>query len=159
MKIYIVKAPQGEYEDYREPIVRVFADKGKAEEYIKIENAKLPLEQADKCEECLWKWKMAFEHNDEKPKCFNPDKYKTCQNYFKYSGISPLFMEEYEVDNTQSLKQQERTEVVDEIKEKFNDTIKHHFCPNPSSVDFITLCISEVEEFLDQVKGESNAKD
>lgn len=53
---------------------------------------------------------------------------------------------------TQSLKQQVREEVVEEIKEKFNDTIKHHFCPNPSSVDFITLCISEVEEFLDQVK-------
>ena len=49
---------------------------------------------------------------------------------------------------------QVREEVVEEIKEKFNDTIKHHFCPNPSSVDFITLCISEVEEFLDQVKGE-----
>lgn len=50
---------------------------------------------------------------------------------------------------------QVREEVVEEIKEKFNDTIKHHFCPNPSSVDFITLCISEVEEFLDQVKGET----
>ena len=50
---------------------------------------------------------------------------------------------------------QVREEVVEEIKEKFNDTIKHHFCPNPSSVDFITLCISEVEEFLDQVKGEN----
>ena len=49
-----------------------------------------------------------------------------------------------------------REEVVDEIREKFNDTIKHHFCPNPSSVDFITLCISEVEEFLDQVKGEKD---
>ena len=49
---------------------------------------------------------------------------------------------------------QVREAVVEEIKEKFNDTIKHHFCPNPSSVDFITLCISEVEEFLDQVKGE-----
>ena len=56
--------------------------------------------------------------------------------------------------STQSIKQQVREEVVDEIKEKFNDTLKHHFCPNPSSVDFITLCISEVEEFLDQVKGE-----
>ena len=98
MKVYVVKAPQGEYEDYCEPIIKVFADKGKAEGYIKIENAKLPLEQADKCEECLWKWKMAFEHNDEKPKCFNPDKYGTCQNYFKYSGIYPLFMEEYEVE-------------------------------------------------------------
>ena len=57
--------------------------------------------------------------------------------------------------STQFLKQQVREEVVDEIKEKFNDTIKHYFCPNPSSVDFITLCISEVEEFLDQVKGET----
>lgn len=54
---------------------------------------------------------------------------------------------------TQSIKQQVREEVVEEIKEKFNDTLKHHFCPNPSSVDFITLCISEVEEFLEQVKG------
>lgn len=54
---------------------------------------------------------------------------------------------------------QVREEVVEEIKEKFNDTIKHHFCPNPSSVDFITLCISEVEEFLDQVKGKNNVKD
>lgn len=56
----------------------------------------------------------------------------------------------------ESLKQQVREEVVEEIREKFNDTIKHHFCPNPSSVDFITLCISEVKEFLDQVKGENN---
>lgn len=31
MKIYIVKKPQGYYEDYREPIVKMFADKGKAE--------------------------------------------------------------------------------------------------------------------------------
>lgn len=99
MKIYIVKAPQGEYESYQEPIVKMFANKEKAEEYIKIENTK------------------------------------------------------------KSLKQQVREAVVEEIKEKFNDTIKHHFCPNPSSVDFITLCISEVEEFLDQVKGESNVKD
>ena len=51
---------------------------------------------------------------------------------------------------------QVREEVVEKIKEKFNDTLKHHFCPNPSSVDFITLCISEVEEFLEQVKGENN---
>lgn len=98
MKVYVVKAPQGEYESYQEPIVKVFLDKKKAELYVKEENSKLPLEQADKCEECLWKWKMAFKHNDEKPKCFNPDKYETCQNYFKYSGISPLFMEEYEVE-------------------------------------------------------------
>lgn len=60
------------------------------------------------------------------------------------------------LEATQSLKQQVKEEVVEEIKEKFNDTIKHHFCQNPSSVDFITLCISEVEEFLDQVKGENN---
>ena len=30
MKVYVVKAPQGEYEDYQEPIVKVFLDKKKA---------------------------------------------------------------------------------------------------------------------------------
>ena len=98
MKVYVVKAPQGEYEDYQESIVKVFIDKSKAELYIKEENAKLPLEQAKKCKDCLWKWKMAFEYNDEKPKCFNPDKYENCQNYFKYNDVQPLFMEEYEVE-------------------------------------------------------------
>ena len=36
MKVYVVKAPQGEYEDYREPIVKVFADKTKAELEAKL---------------------------------------------------------------------------------------------------------------------------
>ena len=40
MKVSIVKAQYGEYEDYSEPIVKVFADQGKAEEYVKLENAK-----------------------------------------------------------------------------------------------------------------------
>ena len=56
MKVYVVKAPQGEYESYQELIVKVFIDKSNAELYVKEENAKLPLEQAKKCEECLWKW-------------------------------------------------------------------------------------------------------
>lgn len=43
MKVYVVKAPQGEYEDYQEPIVKVFIDKSKAELYVKEENSKLPL--------------------------------------------------------------------------------------------------------------------
>ena len=46
MKVYVVKAPQGEYESYQEPIVKVFIDKSKAELYVKEENSKLPLEQA-----------------------------------------------------------------------------------------------------------------
>ena len=53
---------------------------------------------------------------------------------------------------------QVRKEVVEEIREKFNTEVRHHFCPNPSSVDFITLSISEVEEFLDQVKGANNGR-
>lgn len=59
------------------------------------------------------------------------------------------------LETTQSLKQQVRAEVVEEIKEKFNTEVRSHFCPIPSCVDFITLCISEVEEFLDKVKGET----
>ena len=34
VNVYIVKAPHGEYEDYREPIVKVFANKGKAEQKL-----------------------------------------------------------------------------------------------------------------------------
>lgn len=49
MKVYVVKAPKGEYEDYQEPIVKVFIDKKKAKQYVKDENAKLPLKQADMC--------------------------------------------------------------------------------------------------------------
>lgn len=147
MKVYIVKAPQGEYEDYCEPIVKVFANKGKAEEYIKIENAKLPLEQAAKCAECLW-----ARENDEKPKCFNPNKYKTCKNYFKYRGIYPLFMEEYELDITQSLKQQVREEVVEEIiaqLSKIEDTLIN--CGNGK--EDALACFLKI---LRNVKGESN---
>ena len=71
MKIYIVKAPQGEYEDYCEPIVKVFADKEKAEEYVKIENAKLPLEQAEMYEHCFFKWNNAGQKGKTKPSCYN----------------------------------------------------------------------------------------
>lgn len=82
---------------------------------------------------------------------------KTCVlgNFYKFQEIDDE-IDTCPLQTTQFLKQQVREEVVDEIKEKFNDTIKNHFCPNPSSVDFITLCISEVEEFLDKVKGENN---
>ena len=63
------------------------------------------------------------------------------------------------VESLSEYTKQVRAEVVEEIKEKFNTEVRSHFCPNPSCVDFITLCISEVEEFLEQVKGESNVKD
>lgn len=93
MKVYIVKAPQGEYEDYCEPIVKVFADKAKAEEYVKVENDKLPLEQAKRCREYCWTKVCSKEQT-----CFNPDEYDNCKNYMKYCDIIPLFMEEYEVE-------------------------------------------------------------
>lgn len=59
MKVFIVKAPCGEYEDYQEPIVKVFLDKAKAKKYVAEENAKLPLEQSNKCVECYFKWSCA----------------------------------------------------------------------------------------------------
>ena len=99
MKVYVVKSPQGEYEDYQEPIVKVFLDKKKAKQYVKDENAKLPLEQAKKCEDCQWKWKMCFTRTQKVPICYKPDKYETCENYFKYHDIQKLFMEEYEVED------------------------------------------------------------
>lgn len=96
MKIYIVKAPQGEYESYQEPIVKVFLDKKKATQYVKDENAKLPLEQAKKCEDCYFKWENPAQKWKIRPSCFNG--YKHCENFLKYHDIQELFMEEYEVE-------------------------------------------------------------
>ena len=58
-----------------------------------------PLEQAKKCEDCQWKWKMCFIRTQTEPICYKPDKYETCENYFKYHDIQELFMEEYEVED------------------------------------------------------------
>lgn len=98
MKIYIVKAPQGEYEDYQEPIVKVFLDKKKAQQYVKDENNKLPLEQANKCKECYFMWDNLTQEGKLRPSCFNGDKYNNCQDYFKYYDIQKLFVEEYDVE-------------------------------------------------------------
>lgn len=97
-KVYIIKAPQGEYDSYQEPIVKVFLDEKKAKKYVKEENAKLPLEQAKKCNECHYKWEMSFKSNQPIPKCIQKDKYNMCENYFKYHDIQALFIEEHEVE-------------------------------------------------------------
>ena len=96
MKVYIVKAPQGEYESYQEPIVKVFLDKKKAKQYVKDENAKLPLKQANMCQYCYFKWENPAQKGKIRPSCFNGDDY--CQGYFKYHDVQKLFMEEYEVE-------------------------------------------------------------
>ena len=96
MKVYVVKAPQGEYEDYQEPIDKIFLDKKKAQQYVKEENSKLPLEQAKKCQNCYFKWKNPAQKGKIRPSCFNGDEY--CENYFKYHDFQKLFFEEYEVE-------------------------------------------------------------
>ena len=98
MKVYVVKAPQGEYESYQEPIDKIFLDKKKAQQYVKEENAKLPLEQAEMCKHCLFKWDNAGQKGKTKPSCYNGDKYNMCLEYFKYCDVQELFMEEYEVE-------------------------------------------------------------
>ena len=98
MKIYIVKAPQGEYESYEEPIVKVFLDKKKAKQYVKDENAKLPLKQANMCQDCYFKWENPAQKGKIRPSCYNGDKYNMCLEYFKYHDAHKLFMEEYEVE-------------------------------------------------------------
>lgn len=98
MKVYVVKAPQGEYESYREPIDKIFLDKKKAQQYVKEENAKLPLKQAEMCEHCFFKWDNAGQKCKTRPNCYNGDKYNMCLEYFKYRDVQELFMEEYEVE-------------------------------------------------------------
>ena len=98
MKVYVVKAPQGDYEDYQEPIVKVFLDKKKAKQYIKDENAKLPLKQAKMCSECEYKWETTFKPTQSMPKCLKRDKYNMCENYINYRDVYELIMEEHEVE-------------------------------------------------------------
>ena len=98
MKVYIVKAPQGEYEDYQEPIDKIFLDKKKAQQYVKEENAKLRLEQAEMCKHCILKWGDEGQKGKTKPSCYNGDKYNMCLEYVKYRDVQELFMEEYEVE-------------------------------------------------------------
>ena len=98
MKIYIVKHPQGCCEDYQEPIVKVFLDKKKAKQYIKDENAKLPLEQAKKCQECYFMWENPAQKGKIRPTCFNGDRFNNCLDYFKYHDVQKLILEEYEVE-------------------------------------------------------------
>lgn len=98
MKVFIVKAPCGMYEDYQEPIVKVFLDKAKAKKYVEEENAKLPLEQARKCTECYFKWNCIGQKGKTAPNCFDGDKYGYCKNYSKYRDVQELFIEEHEVE-------------------------------------------------------------
>ena len=98
MKVYVVKAPQGDYNSYKEPIDKIFIDKKKAQQYVKEENAKLPLKQAEMCEHCLFKWDNASQKGETIPSCYNGDKYNMCLEYFKYCDVQELFMEEYEVE-------------------------------------------------------------
>ena len=98
MKVFIVKAPCGEYESYQEPIVKVFLDKKKAKKYVAEENAKLPLEQAEKCAECYFKWSCIGQKGKTAPACFVYSEYGFCKNYNKYRDVQELFMEEYEVE-------------------------------------------------------------
>lgn len=99
MKVYIVKAPCGEYDSYKEPIVKVFLDKKKALKYVKEENAKLPLQQAKKCLMCAWKWGCSAREQQPQPECYKPLDYGCCENYNKYCDVQKLFKEEYEVED------------------------------------------------------------
>ena len=113
-KVYVVKKPSGEDESYQEPIVKVFLDKKKAKEYVKEENAKLPLEQAKKCDECYFMWECAGQKGKERPSCFKGDKYNNCENYFKYHDIQELFIEEHSIDDIKT----HDKEILEEQREK-----------------------------------------
>lgn len=98
MFVYIVKRPQGIDEDYREEIEKVFLDKEKAEKYVEEENAKLPLEQRDKCSFCSWRYSIGGEHKLPKPDCLEEYKYGACMGLVKCQDVYPLAVDEYEVE-------------------------------------------------------------
>lgn len=142
-KVYVVKHPQGAYEDYQEPIVKVFFDEKEAKLYVKEENAKLPLEQAKKCDECYFKWTCVGQKGKKIPSCFNGNKYNYCENYFKYHDIQELFIEEHEIDD---IKTHDR-ELVKEVCEKIRENIEAR---NINELDII----NRLAVFLDEIEKE-----
>lgn len=56
MKVYVVKAPYGEYEDYCEPIIGIFTDEAKADEVIAKRNAAIAENdrKREHCEKCAY---------------------------------------------------------------------------------------------------------
>ena len=122
-KVYVVKHPQGAYEDYQEPIVKVFFNEKEAKLYVKEENAKLPLEQAKKCDECYFKWTCVGQKGKKIPSCFNGDKYNCCENYFKYSDIQELFIEKHEIDDIKD-HDREKDKRIKELEQDLEFTTK-----------------------------------
>lgn len=145
-KVYVVKAPQGDYEDYQEPIVKVFLDKKKAKAYIKEENAKLPLEQAKKCNMCCYKWECVGQKGKETPSCFKGDKYNYCENYFKYHDTQELFIEEHEIED---IKTHDR-EVVKEVCEKIRRKVDNISMHTATKERLMIMCEEIQQEFEDE---------
>ena len=143
-KVYVVKHPQGAYEDYQEPIVKVFLNKKEAKSYVKEENAKLPLQQAEKCAYCYFKWECTAQKGKETPSCFKGNEYNYCENYFKYHDIQELFIEEHEIDDIKTHDRELVKEVCEKIKLKFSDTRTHNW----------GIEQFELYEFLDQIQKE-----
>lgn len=143
-KVYVIKKPFGEYEDYQEPIVKVFLDEKKAKSYVKEENTKLPLEQAKKCNKCCYKWECVGQKGKEAPNCFKGDKYNYCENYFKYHDIQELFIEEHSIDDIKTHDRELVKEVCEKIKLKFSNTRSHNW----------GIEQFELYEFLDQIQKE-----
>ena len=56
MKVYVVKAPYGEYEDYQEPIIGIFTDEAKADEVVAKRNAAIAENdrKREHCEKCAY---------------------------------------------------------------------------------------------------------
>lgn len=157
-KVYVVKRPQGEYEDYQEPIVKVFLDEKKSKSYVKKENAKLPLKQAKKCNMCCYKWECIGQKGKETPICFKGDKYNYCENYFKYRDIQKLFIEEHEIDD---IKTHDR-ELVKKVCEKIREYLRTQviYCGGQATELDIMIAsawnqvLEDVKQFLDQIQKE-----
>lgn len=153
-KVYVVKRPEGAYESYQEPIVKVFFNEKAAKSYFKEENAKLPLEQTEKCTYCCYKLECIGQKGKETPSCFKGDEYNYCENYFKYRDIQKLFIEEHEIDDIKDHDRELVKEVCEKIREHLSEqkkSLKDTFSPYSNGKAFI---ISAVEENLNKIEKE-----
>ena len=145
-KVYAVKRPSGSFDWYQEPIEKIFFDKDKANNYIKEENSKLPLEQTKKCNHCPFRpdgsthWDI---QEKQKPECADLDKYKACKNYYKYWDFQPLFIEEHDIAD---IKTHDR-ELVKEVCEKIRNKIDHVSMHTATKERLMLMCKEIQKEY------------
>lgn len=112
----------------------------------------MPLEQAEKCRLCPFMSYNFASKDKEKPNCCDWDKYRTCQNYFKYFDIYPLEIEEHNIEDLHEHDKELVAKVLEKIKDKSELITKDVFSDGVMAQRI--SCYEIEQEILDQIQKE-----